>query len=155
MKAKSGFTLVEILIVVIILGILAAIVVPQFTDASTQAKVSSIKTDLQTVRSQVQLYKSQHNNGTLPGATTGVTFTQAMTGKTNADGTASTSGAYGPYLQAIPANPYVTSATDAITVVVATIADYTVTTGTTGKGWRFDIATGVFQSDYDATTAGY
>ena len=35
---KTGFTLVEILIVVIILGILAAIVIPQFTSASESAK---------------------------------------------------------------------------------------------------------------------
>ncbi|MHC4363321.1 MAG: type IV pilin protein, partial [Planctomycetota bacterium] len=42
MKAQSGFTLVEILIVVVILGILAAIVIPQFTDASTEAKMSSL-----------------------------------------------------------------------------------------------------------------
>ena len=42
MVAKKGFTLVEILIVVVILGILAAIVIPQFTDASTQAKESSL-----------------------------------------------------------------------------------------------------------------
>jgi len=38
MKAKSGFTLVEILIVVVILGILAAVVIPQFTEASTEAR---------------------------------------------------------------------------------------------------------------------
>ncbi|MHC4286068.1 MAG: type IV pilin protein [Planctomycetota bacterium] len=40
MKAEKGFTLVEILIVVVILGILAAIVIPQFTSASVDAKES-------------------------------------------------------------------------------------------------------------------
>jgi len=62
MKAQKGFTLVEILIVVVILGILAAIVIPQFTEASTEAKTSSLCTDLQTVRSQIELYKIQHND---------------------------------------------------------------------------------------------
>ncbi len=62
MRAKSGFTLVEILIVVVILGILAAIVIPQFTEASTEAKLSSLCTDLQTLRSQIELYKIQHND---------------------------------------------------------------------------------------------
>ena len=56
MKAKKGFTLVEILIVVIILGILAAIVVPQFSDAGENAKLSTLKSNLQTVRAQIQLY---------------------------------------------------------------------------------------------------
>ena len=50
---RSGFTLVEILIVVIILGILAAIVIPQFTNASSSARTSSIQSLLQTVRSQI------------------------------------------------------------------------------------------------------
>ena len=65
MKAKKGFTLVEILIVVVILGILAAIVIPQFTNASVEAKTARIRTDLQTMRSQIELYKIQ-NNGTVP-----------------------------------------------------------------------------------------
>src|SRR5438477_10098419 len=59
---QSGFTLVEILIVVIILGILAAIVIPQFTNASTDAKKSNLTSQLQTLRSQIQLYKLQHND---------------------------------------------------------------------------------------------
>src|SRR4051794_25278458 len=62
---KGGFTLVEILIVVIILGILAAIVIPQFTNASTNARVASTVSQLQSLRSQIQLYKLQHND-TLP-----------------------------------------------------------------------------------------
>ena len=57
-NARRGFTLVEILIVVIILGILAAIVIPQFTNASQNARESSLQSTLQTLRSQIQLYKS-------------------------------------------------------------------------------------------------
>ena len=57
---KSGFTLVEILIVVIILGILAAIVIPQFTNASQDARESALLSQLQTLRSQIELYKLQH-----------------------------------------------------------------------------------------------
>ena len=66
MKARSGFTLVEILIVVVILGILAAIVIPQFTSASTEAKESALMSDIQSMRSQIELYKIQHND-LLPG----------------------------------------------------------------------------------------
>src|ERR1043165_2695878 len=61
-RAKSGFTLVEILIVVIILGILAAIVIPQFTNASQDARKSSLVSQLQTLRSQSELYKLQHGD---------------------------------------------------------------------------------------------
>jgi len=61
---KSGFTLVEILIVVIILGILAAIVIPQFTNASQDARRSSLQSTVQTLRSQISLYKLQHHDTT-------------------------------------------------------------------------------------------
>ncbi|MCL4209666.1 MAG: type II secretion system GspH family protein [Phycisphaerales bacterium] len=64
-RAKRAFTLVEILIVVVILGILAAIVIPQFTDASQEATMSSVKSMLQTIRSQIELYRVK-NNGVLP-----------------------------------------------------------------------------------------
>ena len=60
-RLASGFTLVEILIVVVILGILAAIVVPQFTNASQTAKASSLLSQLQSIRSQLELYQVQHN----------------------------------------------------------------------------------------------
>jgi general secretion pathway protein G len=85
MQAKRGFTLVEILIVVVILGILAAIVIPQFTEASTEAKLSSLCSDLQTIRSQIELYKVQHNDA-MPGTAAGVSFTKAMTGGTTLAG---------------------------------------------------------------------
>ena len=55
----QGFTLVEFLIVVVILGILAAIVIPQFTSASESAKQNNVEIKMQTLRSQIQAYRIQ------------------------------------------------------------------------------------------------
>lgn len=87
MKSNKGFTLVEILIVVVILGILAAIVIPQFTNASSEAKLSTLKSNLQAVRAQIQLYKIR-NNDNPPSVDT---FADDMA----------------IYLERIPANPFV------------------------------------------------
>ena len=59
-RAKRAFTLIEILIVVVILGILAAIVIPQFTDASEEAMESSLRSQLQTIRAQIELWNVQN-----------------------------------------------------------------------------------------------
>ncbi|MCA9292072.1 MAG: prepilin-type N-terminal cleavage/methylation domain-containing protein [Phycisphaerales bacterium] len=64
-RTKRGFTLIEILIVVVILGILAAIVIPQFTNASTDAANASLRSQLQTIRSQLELFRVQ-NGDTYP-----------------------------------------------------------------------------------------
>ena len=104
-RPANGFTLVEILIVVIILGILAAIVVPQFTSASEDARKNSAQSLLQTIRSQTELYKMQHND-VPPDLASG--WTQ-MTGKTNAKGNSTVGDGpvvYGPYLQQTPKNPF-------------------------------------------------
>lgn len=58
-RRRSGFTLIEILIVVVILGILAAIVIPQFTDAAQDAGASSARSQLQSLRSQIELHRVQ------------------------------------------------------------------------------------------------
>jgi general secretion pathway protein G len=93
--SRRGFTLVEILIVVIILGILAAIVIPQFTNASQSARESSLQSTLQTLRSQIQLYKLQHGDH-LPNLVTDWT---PLTNATTYSGTS-----FGPYMQAVPVN---------------------------------------------------
>ncbi|MGB2865727.1 MAG: prepilin-type N-terminal cleavage/methylation domain-containing protein, partial [Sedimentisphaerales bacterium] len=135
MKAKnSGFTLVEILIVVVILGILAAIVIPQFTEASTEAKTSSLCTDLQTLRSQIELYKIQHNDD-LPaaGVNTEADFIADMTAQTNVAGAAGTD--YGPYIQKVPTNQF----TDRDTVRIEAGPS---TAGADTHGWVFNSDTG-------------
>jgi len=156
MKAK-GFTLVEILIVVVILGILAAIVIPQFTGASTEAKESSLVSNLQSIRSQIELFKIQHND-ILPGeilnadgtitAATAASFVNAMCLKTDQYGTVGTTPAstyrFGPYMKKLPVNPF--SNTPDTTVVVADLSEggSSVAVGTTKlatggqtSGWYF------------------
>ena len=103
MKRNSrGFTLVEILIVVIILGILAAIVIPQFTNASNDARQNSVASTLQTLRGQIELFKIQHAD-TPPAATA---LSTCLTGKSGpADTTQAPGGTLGPYVQSFPINP--------------------------------------------------
>jgi len=129
-KKNAGFTLVEILIVVVILGILAAIVIPQFTQASTEARENSLKANLQTIRSQIELYKIQHNDN----EPTLAAFTAQMTGTTDVAG-AATGSDFGPYLQSIPVNPF----TNLNTV------DHD---GTDNNGsWDYDESDGSFRAD--------
>ena len=142
MKAKGGFTLVEILIVVVILGILAAIVIPQFTEASTEAKTSSLCTDLQTMRSQIELYKVQHNDD-LPGQGT-ASLIDCLTGQTDVAGAVGTD--YGPYVQKIPTNQF----NDLDTIREEAGAS---TAGANTHGWVFNTGTGAFQADDDAAHA--
>ena len=134
---KSGFTLVEVLIVVVIMAILAATIIPQFTDSTSDAKASTTKFNLHTLRSQIELYRTQHN-GEVPSAT----LTE-LTVSTDIDGTQGTGTGfpYGPYIRQIPENPFTNSATiTAITNDPATAGDVTgsggwLYNGTTGGLW--------------------
>ena len=145
MKAKSGFTLVEILIVVVILGILAAIVIPQFTEASTEAKLSSLCTDLQTLRSQIELYKVQHlerypdvdENGKPDTAN----FVARLTESTDNTGKLDPNGAFGPYLRNFPTNPFVRKKADEVSFGDAEVP------GDRKTGWYFNTQTGEFHAN--------
>jgi general secretion pathway protein G len=137
MQAKRGFTLVEILIVVVILGILAAIVIPQFTQASTEAKQNSQCSDLQTLRSQIELYKVQHND-TAP-AQASATFTNQMVYCSDITGAVAGTPSkvrdathqFGPYLERVPENPFNSLAT----IGAAGTVDSSV-------GWGYDATSG-------------
>jgi len=73
-RVHAGFTLVELLIVVIILAVLAAIIVPQFSSATIDAQESALDANLARLRSSIELFQAQHG-GVYPGgaATTGAT----------------------------------------------------------------------------------
>jgi len=63
---KKAFTLAEVLIVVAILGILAALVIPQFRSHSEEAKEAAAKDNLRILRQQIEIYAAQHG-GVAPG----------------------------------------------------------------------------------------
>ena len=162
-KSQSGFTLVELLIVVIILAILAAIIVPQFTAATDDATQSAYDTNISNIRSAIDLYRQQHqeypgavisgggtciNGSAVVGAVGSAAFIAQLRNYTNTAGEACTGTdpnefVYGPYLKDdLPVNPLGTNNT--LTVVSTGILG--LTSGGTG-GWRFDTITGEFIGD--------
>jgi prepilin-type N-terminal cleavage/methylation domain-containing protein len=87
-----AFTLIEILIVVVILGVLAAIVLPQFTDASGQAMDTNVRSQLQTIRAQIELHAIERPFAAYGPATPLPTFWNELVEN--------------DYLQQAPRNPY-------------------------------------------------
>jgi len=114
---KKAFTLVEILIVVAILGILAAIALSTLQGHITEARESAAKDNLRILRNAIELYTAQHN-GVPPGYPNGDTsaypywmiFFGQMLEATNASGQFADVGTpgypLGPYLSEVPINPF-------------------------------------------------
>lgn len=124
---RKAFTLVEILIVVVILGILAAIVVPQFTSATQDAQTGNIRAQLKSLQNQVELFKARSTDGQYPDL---VADGWDVMIDPNADGDF-TDG----YIKSAPKNPFNNS-----TTVAAAVAE--------GNGWHYDQATGVLGACY-------
>jgi general secretion pathway protein G len=56
-KSQKGFTLIEIMVVVIIIGVLTALIAPNIIGQSDQARVTAAKADIRTISQQLDLYK--------------------------------------------------------------------------------------------------
>lgn len=141
--SKPGFTLVEVLIVVVILAILAAIVIPRYSHATDEAKSSNMFSQLQTIRSQILLYQAEHDYE-LPTLAQMNGFS-ALINRSNDDGTIDAAGPNGPYLRKAPENLYTES-----TTVVAPGA------GGSDDGWEYDEDTGFITAvGFDEDTGEY
>jgi len=152
----AGFTLVELMIVVLVLGILAAVVVPQFTGHTSDARLATVDHDLAEIRQAIELYYQQHGaypgevdpaSGAAPASNPEAAFVAQLTQFTRRDGVVSPSRTaefrYGPYLrsQKLPVNPFRgdnTLAADAgATNLSANLYDGT-------SAWKFAVPTGRF-----------
>src|SRR5690606_26180796 len=98
-RAARGFTLIEILVVVVILGILAAIVVPRVMERPAEARITRVKQDVQGITTALNLYKL--DNFRYPSNEQGL---QALTAKPS--GQPEAPNWKGPYLDRLPKDPW-------------------------------------------------
>ncbi len=139
-RRKLGFTLIEVLIVVVIMAVLAATIIPQFTSSSKDAQDAASSYNLHTLRSQIQLYRTEHG-GIYPAIANdagGQPSLPALYSNTNAAGAVGTGASFplGPYMIAIPENPY-----DGKNYVEAAVA-WPPAAATANGGWLYHAATG-------------
>jgi len=157
-QQQTGFTLIEILIVVILIGILATVIVPQFRASSDDAKLSSLKTNLNIMRDAIRLYYHQHGN-TYPGVKRALngddvinqgqselSFFRQLTKYSEVTGnvsvTKTAAAKYGPYIRGgrLPTNPY--NDKNDLTCDITT-ADITARSSDGLTGWKFYTQTGI------------
>lgn len=120
---RAAFTLVELIIVIIILGILAALAIPQFATSTQDAQIATLQSNLAVARNAVNLYYHQHNStypcvndetGGAGGGGTGIddpALVQQLEQYSNVNGATTnslnrTTHPFGPYfMNGIPDNP--------------------------------------------------
>ncbi|NGY06312.1 type II secretion system major pseudopilin GspG [Solimonas terrae] len=99
-QQQAGFTLIEIMVVVVILGILAAVVVPKIMDKPDEARVTKAKQDIRVLESSLSLYKLDNFN--YPSTQQGL---EALVAKPSGDPEPKN---YKPggYIQSLPKDPW-------------------------------------------------
>lgn len=136
-----AFTLIEILVVVVLLGILAAIAMPQFARSFTDSLEKTTQMDLYRIRSQLSLYKEQHATyPSLANFEDQLTLASNVAGNTAAIGTPGFP--LGPYVMRLPVNPM----TGAATIGVGAV-------GT--SDWYYDETSGAFHANDSAKSLTY
>jgi len=123
-RNEKGFTLIELVIIIVILGILAAVAIPKYQDMSAQAREAAARGSLGNIRSAITIYYA--NQAVTTGVATWPTLSQVETPNT-------------VLAQSMPRNPYQTTANAPDSVVTGVTKGVIV--GTRG-GWVYNVATG-------------
>ncbi len=134
MGENKRFSYTEVISIAVVLSVAAMSVVPKFTEATQESRTCELIDGLHQMRSQLDLYRVQHEN-CLPPVNSFESFNTALTTKV---------GQYGPYVDEIPVNPF---------NILNTIRFDGEPAGVGKAGWRIDTNTGLFQTDDSAAHA--
>ena len=152
---KKAFTIVEVILVVTILGILAAIAFPGLQDHVAKAKESAVRNNLTTIRSQIEIYKLQHE-GVPPGYKDGaeasiqtlilqLTATSTVTGAVSEFKVPVDPYVFGPYLKKILENTFNGLSTIAYLNVGT---EFSAAADGTSSGWLYKRETSEFRLNW-------
>lgn len=136
-RVRGGFSLIELVIVVVIIGVIAAIAIPRMSRGGDAARESSLTANLATLRNAIELFHTEHDD-TWPGVGTisdQLLLFSNLAGATST--TKTTTHIYGPYLRAVPALP-VGAKKGSTTIAAADGA---------GVGWIYDDSTGSIRAN--------
>ena len=162
MDKRVGFTLIELVVVIMILGILAGVAAPKLLKTSAAATDNGLKQTLSVVRDAIEMYAAEHN-GVLPGAVsdgtngagTGKSFRRQLKRHSRADGQVSATDSInyplGPYLREFPKAPLGPEEGRGGVKAVSTGAPLSGDVSPT-KAWKYDYTTGEFIFNYDSTS---
>ncbi|HUV66921.1 MAG TPA: prepilin-type N-terminal cleavage/methylation domain-containing protein [Sedimentisphaerales bacterium] len=161
MKRARAFTLIEILVVVVLLGILALVILPMVSGSVISARESAVAHDLHMLRRYVLIYKSQHRevapgypDGDTTQAPTEEAFIDQLTLSSNTSGQTAPVGTAdfprGPYLMKIPVNPL----NHKDTVQVLADGDAFPANGDDSYGWIYKAATSEVRADCGGADQG-
>ncbi len=158
---NTGFSLVELVMVIVILGIIAAVAVPRITSGSRSAGESALRANLQTLRTAIDWYYVEHNNtfpatkhnGLGPTAGTAWGLISQLIRHSNAAGRVSIPAdpdyPFGPYLRDDLPKLTVGANAGLNTVTVVNQAAPLATDVANGSAWIYNLATGEIIANAD------
>ena len=128
MREKNRLSYTEMICIAVVLSVAAMSVVPKFTEATQESRTCELIDGLHQMRSQLDLYRVQHEN-CLPPVNSFESFKTALTTKV---------GQYGPYVDEIPVNPFNN---------LNSVRFDGEPAGVDKAGWRMDTKNGLFHAD--------
>ena len=148
---RRAFSLIEVVIVVVIMGAVAAIAIPRMSSAASNATAGNVQANVAVIEKAIAFYAAEHNDHSPANDADGAVnpseaiFVRRLVRTTDADGETVGARVFGPYLTDLPANPY--NGRRRIRIDGATA-------GANTHGWRFNSTTRVVEPDNRVTVSG-